>query len=239
MVDEHDDGYVRITLRMPRALHSALVPLAELQSHSMNAEIVQRLRGSTGSTVAIPTPLYHELSSVADESGRSLEALVVERLSATLDSTPVSIPSHLERRIAKSAKKNGRSFQAEVIRRLELSFNPAVAEPSAGVALQYMLAQQAYEAREAQVKAIRRGYEDAKQAGTATEQGRIDAWNAETELVYMRRAIDVLRQNFKSFYTIDPEVERDIQELEAEEQREAENAAAEDAAPKVKRKPKP
>jgi hypothetical protein len=43
----------------------------------------------------------------------------------------------------------------------------------------------------------------------------------------MRRALDVLRQNFMDFYTIDPEVERDIQELEAEERREANRAGEE------------
>lgn len=42
-----DDGYTRITLRIPDALHAELTAAAARTSKSMNAEIVARLEGST------------------------------------------------------------------------------------------------------------------------------------------------------------------------------------------------
>jgi hypothetical protein len=60
-----------------------------------------------------------------------------------------------------------------------------------------------------------------KDAFEPTEKDRRDFDEWEAELIYMRRALDVLRQNFMNLDKVDPEVERDIQELEAEEQREA------------------
>lgn len=43
---EPDENYQRITLRIPRELHAKLTEAARARSHSMNAEIVQRLEGS-------------------------------------------------------------------------------------------------------------------------------------------------------------------------------------------------
>lgn len=41
-----EDRYTRITLRIPRDLHTKLQTSSEVVSHSMNAEIVQRLEDS-------------------------------------------------------------------------------------------------------------------------------------------------------------------------------------------------
>lgn len=38
-----EDRYTRITLRIPKDLHARLTESADLRSHSMNAEIIQRL----------------------------------------------------------------------------------------------------------------------------------------------------------------------------------------------------
>lgn len=43
---DKDDRYTRITLRLPRTLHSKLAEEAERTSKSLNAEIVGRLEGS-------------------------------------------------------------------------------------------------------------------------------------------------------------------------------------------------
>lgn len=40
---EPDENYQRITLRIPRGLHTKLTAAARERSHSMNAEIVARL----------------------------------------------------------------------------------------------------------------------------------------------------------------------------------------------------
>ncbi|GBQ07262.1 Arc family DNA-binding protein [Saccharibacter floricola] len=45
-----EDRYTRITLRIPKEVHKALLEAAKLQSHSMNAEIVQRLEESIRSS---------------------------------------------------------------------------------------------------------------------------------------------------------------------------------------------
>lgn len=41
-----EDRYTRITLRIPKEVHKALQEAADARSHSMNAEIVQRLEES-------------------------------------------------------------------------------------------------------------------------------------------------------------------------------------------------
>lgn len=41
-----EDRYTRITLRIPKKTHKALQEAADARSHSMNAEIVQRLEDS-------------------------------------------------------------------------------------------------------------------------------------------------------------------------------------------------
>ncbi|MBP0492162.1 Arc family DNA-binding protein [Pararoseomonas indoligenes] len=43
-----DDGYTRITLRIPMSLHQRLTQAAADRSHSMNAEIITRLESSFG-----------------------------------------------------------------------------------------------------------------------------------------------------------------------------------------------
>ncbi len=49
----NDDGYTRITLRMPDALHAALTEEAARTSKSMNAEIISRLDGSFGASATV------------------------------------------------------------------------------------------------------------------------------------------------------------------------------------------
>ena len=45
-----DDRYQRVNLRIPRDLHAQLMQAAQAKSHSMNAEIVQRLSDSFAPT---------------------------------------------------------------------------------------------------------------------------------------------------------------------------------------------
>ena len=42
-MDDHEDRYQRITLRIPKDLHTKLMSEAEAKSRSMNAEIIDRL----------------------------------------------------------------------------------------------------------------------------------------------------------------------------------------------------
>lgn len=89
-----------------------------------------------------------------------------------------------------------------------------------------MQALKTYEARQGWVEVVRNEIKKQMAKGVEpTEKERRDFDEWETELVYMRRALDVLRQNFMNLDTVDPEVERDIQELEAEERRGASDAA--------------
>jgi len=45
-MSENDERYTRITLRIPKELHAKLQDAADQTSHSMNAEIVQRLEST-------------------------------------------------------------------------------------------------------------------------------------------------------------------------------------------------
>lgn len=164
-----------------------------------------------------------------------------ERRPATAHIKPfgLRLQPKLKEALEKSATQKGRSLNAEIVQRLEHSFSDAAGDPSAGAALEYMRALKTYEARQNWVEVVRREIKKRMAEGidpSDQKKREFDEWEA--ELVYMRRALDVLRHRFMSFYQTDPEVERDIQELEAEEQRDAVNAVAEDAAPKSKRKPK-
>lgn len=151
-----------------------------------------------------------------------------ERRPATAHIKPfgLRLQPKLKEALEKSATQKGRSLNAEIVQRLEHSLSDAAGDPSAGAALQYMQALHAFEARQGWVEAVRKATKAQMAKGVEpTEQNRreFDEWEA--ELVYMRRALDVLRHRFMSFYQTDPEVERDIQELEAKEQRDASDAA--------------
>lgn len=127
-------------------------------------------------------------------------------------------------------------MNAEIVQRLEQSLLRASAP--ADIAVQYMLAQQAYDARQGWVEVARKAIKSQMSKGvepTAEKRREFDEWEA--ELVYMRRALDALRQQFLNFYKTDPDVEQYIQELEAEEQHQA-DSSAEDGVAKPKRKPK-
>lgn len=60
-----DDGYTRITLRLPDALHAKLTEEASRTSKSMNAEIVGRLEASFDQTESYSKSQAEEIVMVA------------------------------------------------------------------------------------------------------------------------------------------------------------------------------
>lgn len=84
-----DDGYIRITLRIPREVHAQLTASAAARSHSMNAEIIRRLEqslaaGDVGQTMLAETlGLINHLKRAVDKFADTqipppLEALALE-----------------------------------------------------------------------------------------------------------------------------------------------------------------
>jgi len=53
-----DDRYQRVNLRIPRDLHAQVMEAADARSHSMNAEIVQRLEVSFSPYSPISAIMY-------------------------------------------------------------------------------------------------------------------------------------------------------------------------------------
>ena len=72
---ESDDRYTRITLRLPKELHSQLTAAADETSKSTNAEIVARLQQSFSSTQSAATPALLMLRKLHDESAARLAEL--------------------------------------------------------------------------------------------------------------------------------------------------------------------
>lgn len=65
---DEEDRYTRITLRLPKELHSRLTEVASAQSHSMNAEIVARLQGSFATGTVTTTNYDVLLESVVSKA---------------------------------------------------------------------------------------------------------------------------------------------------------------------------
>ena len=86
------DDYIRVTLRIPKDLHSQLADAAEETSKSMNAEIIARLNGSFGS------------QDSAIERGRRIEKLK-GKVDPQLESLLSSFVSQIELEIQRQAQE--------------------------------------------------------------------------------------------------------------------------------------
>lgn len=234
----------QVNFRLPAELRDRVQATANASKRTLTQEIVRRLEAAED-WPALSDDLRQKIGNSAMTNGVTFAQQVERDLLFANNPTYVLLAdivgsTSIRKSIEESALQRGVSFDQELLARLNSpSSSPIVDQATAlKVALEYMQARHAFDAREAQVKAIQAAFEESKRAGTATEQGRIDAWNANTELVYLRRAFEGLRERFFALYRTDPRIHTALENIQAEEQRDAENAVVGDAAPKAKRKPK-
>ena len=131
----------------------------------------------------------------------------------------VRIPADLRDKLLTAMAVSGRSLTAEIVTRLEQSFlrpEPSVTD----IAIQYMQAQQAYEARKGWVESARQAIKKQIARGAEpTEEQRKEFDEYEVELIYMRRALDVLKNRFRGHYLNPGDVEDLIREAGLEGER--------------------
>lgn len=214
----------QVNFRLPVELRDRVQAAANASKRTLTQEIVRRLEAAED-WPALRDDLRQKIADAAKANGVTFAEQVERDLLFANNPTYVLLAdivgsTSIRKSIEETAAARGITFDQELLERLNLpSPSPVFDQASATrVVVEYIQAQQTIEAREPQVKAIQEKYAAAQRAGTATDQDRIEAWNAGADLIYLKRAFEGIQSRFRALYANDTRVSSAIAELDAQMQ---------------------